>query len=205
MTTQRKKERHLTPCQRRAKSRILARQAVGRPQRTCGECESCCYAIAIPETGAGAFTPCPYQLSITTARPAAGPRKCGCSIYPVGDGEDQRPPNCEQWECAWLKGFTLDGIPEAQLRPDRSGVVLYAMPNTVWGTVMAAAAAADNGLETPTAKYIIHRLSKKMLVLQIGPHTRSLGGPPDQLRAAEATGRALIEKRGAGCPIIQQP
>lgn len=195
------RKRHLTPCQRKARARILARQAAAGPQRMCGECEACCYAIAIPETGAGPFTPCSYQRSITTAWPAAGPRKCGCSIYPVGDAEDRRPPNCQQWRCAWLNGLALDDIPEAQLRPDKCGVVAYPMPNTVWGTVFAMAEAAQNGLETPMAKYIIQRLSKKMLVLTIGPHTRALRGPPDQLRKAEAAGRAAIEKRGAKCPI----
>lgn len=196
-------KRRLTPCQRRAIARRLDRQQVAQG-RLCGDCEACCWAVDIPETSSGPFAPCAYQLSIITAWPAAVPRRCGCSIYPVGDAEDRRPPNCRRWTCAWIKGLVLDGIPIPQMRPDRSGVVLYLMPNTVWGTVLAAAEAAANGLQGPMARYMIERLSKEGLVFQIGPHKRTLGGPPDKLRAAEAAGRALIEKRGAACPINRQ-
>ncbi len=104
-----------------------------------------------------------------------------------------------------MKGLVLDGIPIPQMRPDRAGVVFYLMPNTVWGTVLAAAEAAANGLDQPMARYMIRRLSEEGLVLQIGRHKRSLGGPPDKLRAATAAGQALIEKRGADCPIVRQP
>ena len=162
-------KRRLTPCQRRAVAQRLRRQQVAQG-RLCGDCEACCWVIAIPETSSGPFAPCPYQLSITTAWPATPPRKCGCSIYPVGNAPDKRPPNCQRWTCAWMKGLVLDGIPIPQMRPDRAGVVFYLMPNTVWGTVLAAAEAAANGLDQPMARYMIRRLSEEGLVLQIGRH-----------------------------------
>lgn len=71
--------------------------------RSCGECQACCVALAVPAMRKRAGHRCSAQ--------AVG----GCKIY------DVRPAECWSFKCMWLEGIT----PVAD-RPDAVGYVLSA-------------------------------------------------------------------------------
>lgn len=70
--------------------------------RECGTCTVCCYATAVPDLNKPVNTWC-HNCSIGK----------GCKIY------DDRPQQCRDFNCLWLKS---PWIPD-ELRPDRSGVM----------------------------------------------------------------------------------
>lgn len=72
------------------------------PQRECGACSACCYAVGVSKLNKGQWKTCNYQS------------KKGCQIY----GEKQRPLECAVYECLWLAGMG-----KKRDRPDRLGMI----------------------------------------------------------------------------------
>lgn len=81
----------------------------GAKHRSCGECQACCYAIAI-------------HLNVSIDQPndkpnySTCPHQCekGCGIY------NNRPGECRTYSCLWQNGV----ITNEEYRPDRFGVIL---------------------------------------------------------------------------------
>lgn len=77
-------------------------------KRKCGPCTACCTWMSVDEIEKPLGEPCPKLCD------------AGCSIY------KERPPGCVKFRCAWLDGHTpLD------LRPDLSGIMLYASDSKI--------------------------------------------------------------------------
>jgi len=72
--------------------------------RACGPCASCCTAIPIDEFDKPAGVPCTHLIEGM------------CSIYAT------RPEVCRKFYCLWSYGRL-----EGSARPDRTGVVAYAV------------------------------------------------------------------------------
>jgi len=73
--------------------------------RKCKDCTECCTAMAIRTFNKPAGVPCEHLT------------KDGCGIY------ETRPDECKNFECFFTRGF----IPK-KLRPDKVGVIFYALP-----------------------------------------------------------------------------
>jgi uncharacterized protein len=74
--------------------------------RVCGDCTLCCTLLAVKELDKPSHKTCEHCDK-------------GCSIY------HRRPQSCKDFECLWLQE---DDMP-AELRPDRSHVVLWVTSN----------------------------------------------------------------------------
>lgn len=74
--------------------------------RTCGHCTLCCTLLKVPEIGKAKNARC------------ANLNPKGCAVY------ESRPPSCRNFNCLWL---TDPKIPRF-MRPNKSGVVLHAVP-----------------------------------------------------------------------------
>jgi hypothetical protein len=80
---------------------------------SCGGCTQCCRLVPVKELELPAFTRCQHERSAPFATP-------GCAIYA------DRPPSCRLWSCQWLtEGWNAD------MRPDRCGVVVDPVPDLV--------------------------------------------------------------------------
>ena len=79
--------------------------------RQCGACTACCTAIPVDldEGHKAANVRCQHLKSR------------GCGIYP------KRPRACVYWSCRWLMDATTDQL----RRPDLSGYIIDAMPDTI--------------------------------------------------------------------------
>src|SRR4051812_37019979 len=95
------------------------------PGRSCGSCSACCSTVPVREIGLRSYTRCPNLRGFPEAR-------SGCRIY------ETRPFSCRSWSCAWLAGDMDD-----ELRPDRIGVVIDPIPDTI----------AANGITVPAAQF----------------------------------------------------
>lgn len=156
--------------------RARQRQAVvhpGRPVRTCGDCEACCYALGVTEEefGKGAmvapeFTHCQHQLGKATDGVCSG-----CAIY------EDRPQSCRAFRCAWLDGFSFGSLPERFLRPDLFGAILWDMPNTKWGTLAAVSEAWPGSLERSSVRLLVEVLASQRLTILLWPGGRRILGP----------------------------
>lgn len=71
-------------------------------KRKCGKCTECCTTIAVAPLGKGTDEPCAHQ------------GKGGCRIY------RKRPNCCAAFTCRWLEGALSQ-----ELRPDKSGMILW--------------------------------------------------------------------------------
>jgi hypothetical protein len=82
--------------------------------KSCGGCTACCHIVPVRELKLRAWQGCPHEMRM----PAA---KVGCAIYPT------RPGSCAIWNCQWHAepGWADD------MRPDRVGVVVDIMPDTL--------------------------------------------------------------------------
>jgi hypothetical protein len=82
-------------------------------ERQCGGCQVCCVVLEIqdPSLNKPAGTPCQHLNGQ------------GCSIY------EWRPQPCRNFLCLWR---LLPTLPE-NWRPDRSGIFIYQIPNTMPG------------------------------------------------------------------------
>lgn len=82
---------------------------------TCGECQACCWLYTIAQMEKPRMTRCRYQC------------EAGCAIH-----DQDRPPNCTGFQCAWLEeGWA------PELRPDRSRIIWQGrgmMPDR-WGNL----------------------------------------------------------------------
>ena len=70
------------------------------PTRQCGDCTLCCTAVAVFALRKATGKPCPHLC------------RTGCSVY------QDRPRECRDFECLWLRGHFRDDE-----RPDALGVV----------------------------------------------------------------------------------
>jgi hypothetical protein len=79
------------------------------PGRTCGTCVACCITprIATREISKEPNTACGHCTGL------------GCAIY------DARPPVCRDYLCLWRQTAEMDD----SWRPDKSGVILFAIPS----------------------------------------------------------------------------
>ena len=75
-------------------------------ERTCGKCTLCCELLEIKELHKPKNQRCRYQ-------------RLGCDIY------DCRPIACRQFSCLWLTDYKIPPF----MRPDKSGMVLHALPS----------------------------------------------------------------------------
>jgi hypothetical protein len=140
------------------------------PERECGECDVCCWALNVIECNAPEFTRCEYMTG-------CGDRRCGAY--------ETRPVVCRRFACQWLKGLKLAPFSEADLRPDRAGLFLWMMPTMAWGRVLTATEAYPGGFSNPTAKAIIDASSARwLLILVHASGRRQIIGPRDQVQAA---------------------
>ena len=74
----------------------------------CGTCTLCCKLLDIPVLQKPAYQWCPHcQVGK------------GCGIY------EARPQPCREFVCVWLGSQTRAKPLPAELRPDRSGMLLY--------------------------------------------------------------------------------
>jgi hypothetical protein len=78
------------------------------PERTCGTCTLCCKVMGIVELEK------PPDRWCAHCKPGQG-----CDIY------ETRPTSCRTFVCGWLTDPTMP----AEMRPDRTKVVLYADAN----------------------------------------------------------------------------
>lgn len=82
---------------------------VGATRRHCGECQACCYAIAVHlETD---LTECEDKPNYTTCK-----HQCskGCAIY------NNRPSECRTYDCMWSSGV----LTNEEYRSDKLGVIV---------------------------------------------------------------------------------
>ncbi len=165
--------------------------------RECGDCEACCWAMAIDEREAPMFSKCRDQRS-----QVAGEQP-GCSAY------EDRPIQCQRYRCEWLVGMTYHGIPAASLRPDKAGIMLNWWDNPFLGLLLVATEACVGGADRPMAGYILDSLQRERLILVVrerGLRLLRLLGPPERLewarrmahRAAEYAGDASARLQGPG-------
>lgn len=83
----------------------------------CGECTACCRLMAVNEIAKARGAWCPHITE----------NKRACTIY------HQRPDSCRDWECGWLSSQHSDIPLPADMRPDRSHVVIARSPTgQVW-------------------------------------------------------------------------
>jgi len=76
------------------------------PVNHCGECQQCCYTLHVPDLKKPSYTPCRKLCAE------------GCSIFFA-------PPKvCKEWDCSWRESQRGDNPMPANLRPDKSGVIL---------------------------------------------------------------------------------
>jgi hypothetical protein len=77
------------------------------PENGCGECRQCCYTLHIPDLDKPSRQWC---------------RECdqgvGCKTF------WKAPPVCKSWDCSWRASQKTDNPMPAELRPDKSGVIL---------------------------------------------------------------------------------
>ena len=89
-------------------------------RRTCGDCKACCIALPIEALNKPAGAAC---VHVQELRPVGAPGLCG--------RHTDLPAACAAFRCLWLEG-DLSG----QDRPDRSGLILWALPE--YGTPTAS-------------------------------------------------------------------
>lgn len=87
--------------------------------RECGKCELCCfiYKVAFDDStieDKPACMKCVHQLSHNT-----GHRQHGCAIY------EKQPNSCRRFECGWLQGLSVPGIPDNDLWPANSHIIVH--------------------------------------------------------------------------------
>jgi hypothetical protein len=99
------------------------------PGRSCGSCVACCSTIPVSEIALPAYTRCVHLRTFPEAAH-------GCRIY------DKRPFSCRTWSCAWLSGDM-----DMEMRPDRCGVVIDPIPDTI----------KVNGVTVPAAQFWVLR------------------------------------------------
>lgn len=80
----------------------------------CGECQACCVTLYI---ASGGDWPWPAKRSHQACHHCTG---SGCNIF----ARRLRPRFCHTFECLWLKSQLSDDPMSAEMRPDRSGVIL---------------------------------------------------------------------------------
>lgn len=83
------------------------------PGKSCGGCTACCQTLAVREINLRSFQRCPHLCLPFEVQ-------AGCRIY------TGRPRSCSEWCCTWL----ISDMPD-ELRPDRCGVVLNPLPQTI--------------------------------------------------------------------------
>lgn len=107
----------------------------------CGNCKACCKLLRIDELAKAPYKWCQH---ICTA---------GCGIYP------DRPQSCMDFECEWFKSQNQSPNLPASLRPDKCGVVL----RMVEDTLIAYANDGANWREGQIGD-LLHTLSKRLVV-----------------------------------------
>jgi hypothetical protein len=98
--------------------------------RVCGECTACCEGwVTSRHLAMRPGVPCEHRTDV------------GCAIY------ERRPDDpCKQFKCAWLQS-TPESLPD-EMRPDRSGAILYFRAWKQWSRVLNVMPA---GREVPDA------------------------------------------------------
>lgn len=118
------------------------------PERTCAECDVCCYVLEVRELGKPSYQDCSHRKD-------GG----GCLIWT----DPSRPDVCGSWNCAWLFGWLSE-----HLRPDKSGIVFYpvAAHLTEVGVAHVAGQEAWSGaLDGPLGQEAFRALSNKILTV----------------------------------------
>lgn len=110
-----------------AEIEALRNSLKSNPKKSCDGCTACCSSVPVRELGLRAWERCAHVRSFPHAHP-------GCAIYP------QRPHSCQVWNCGWR---IADWGEDADLRPDRCGVIVDPMDDLVW----------LNGKELPVVRF----------------------------------------------------
>ncbi len=107
--------------------------------RDCGDCQACCEVVGVASLGKKENQKCEHQCVI------------GCAIY------DQRPDECQKYNCAWRLGF-IDG---PRYRPDKFGVLFDLREKEGVGLFTAWEVRAGAFKET-AVEYLIKHLRKTL-------------------------------------------
>jgi len=103
-------------------------------KRTCGKCSACCKTHAVEVINKSEGKLC---------------KNCivgkGCTIYP------NRPKECKDFRCEWLKGFGKEN-----LRPDLLGIVLDYQTNGIFKKLLTIWEASEKALSNPYTKNIMN-------------------------------------------------
>jgi len=127
-------------------------------ERTCGDCNVCCYAAAVPEMKKHKFVRCEHMIG----------SKGGCAIYP------DRPPSCRNWKCEWLEGMGED-----EDRPDKLGV-MFMLVQTREGLGTLIFEVVEGAKRSERFQVLYQKACAKVPVFQTTPGDQSdyfLGGP----------------------------
>lgn len=144
---------------------------------SCGDCRACCVVMGVTEINKDPYKACP-QLFNRFAGPICREGLRGCRIYKT------RPKMCAAFECGYRIGL-LDG---ADARPDKLGVLITPVDNTLFGPVIMAYEVWPEAFDEEVPKSLINTL-KIGSVVMLGRHDngkRSIVGPSaDMQRIAE--------------------
>lgn len=112
--------------------------------RACGECTVCCTVMAVPELHKPNRRACTHVCDE------------GCAIHA------ERPQDCRDFHCLWLRGAVGDGERE---RPDQLGVMFDQFTRREDGSVHTIAFEAWNGaLAERAAREVVEALAERFSV-----------------------------------------
>lgn len=144
---------------RREKSPSLINRfmTIPKPSRSCGGCQACCIAPALPELAKPVHTPC-FHL---------GSR--GCDIY----SDPSRPRVCGAYRCLWLDGAMGDDE-----RPDKLGVIfeVRAEPKVVGGRLVIVRELWRGALNQERVKILVRRITRAAIWYERYDGSRSVSG-----------------------------
>ena len=140
-------------------------------ERTCGDCQVCCYATRIDKLNKPAFQRCELQCAT------------GCSKY------EERPDECRNYKCTWLIGFGNEDS-----RPDKLGVSFTARSHPQLGPWVSAHVVDRKRLESEQFKQTLVELTERCTVIEMLPDgMKIMGGPSEQIEMfLEHTAKDLI-------------
>lgn len=120
------------------------------PSVSCGSCRKCCKALGVEELDKPPGEWCKHACSI------------GCRIY------DTRPHSCQIYECVWLASQKREGALCADLRPDRSRIVID-LPDRARDVVLFRVDPADRArLQNPKIQNLLaifHKAGLKTIIV----------------------------------------
>ncbi len=115
--------------------------------RSCGSCTACCTHLAIDST----------ELQKAQHEECAHLVDKRCDVYAT------RPGLCRTFRCAWL-----EGVGNAEARPDRSGALLFVAGGTDGKPFLSSIACREGALDEGTAvRAALNELGYAMTVIMV--------------------------------------